>query len=37
MEKWTKQNPEAGLQDIRNQLDGMAKKAGIEQYRANPK
>lgn len=28
---WTKQNPEAGLQDIRNQLDGMAKKAGIEQ------
>ncbi len=35
--KWTKQNPEAGLQDIRNQLDSMAKKAGIEQYRANSK
>ncbi|OOM06314.1 RHS repeat-associated core domain-containing protein [Clostridium saccharobutylicum] len=35
--KWIKQNPEAGLQDITNQLDSMSKKAGIEKYRAKPK
>lgn len=32
-----KQNPEAGPQDIRNQLDSMAKKAEIVQYRAKAK